>query len=417
MSIDSSLPTSEMQARAREFARRRVARGASKRDLAGEFPLDIFKEAGKLGFCGVALPAEYGGSGSLSIDFGLVMEEFGAVDASFAVIVESSGVVGNIIWSLGNEEQRRTYLPPIASGEVIPAYALSEPHAGSDVKAMRTTAERVPGGYILRGRKAHVNNSLHAGLFLVFAKTEEGHDAFIVERGIQGLEVGRQLIPTGLRSATLYELKMNDCFVPESARMGEPGRGVQTAMKALDYSKIGVASICIGLARGALEFAIAYAKKRSVFGQHVADFQAIQHAIADMSVELDAARLLRDRAAVLHDEHRRGGRLPVRESFAAKLYASELAVRVTFQCMQICGAQGCYETVPLGRFSRDAQVITITSGTSQIHRNIIARSVLKDGLGPSGEFAGRAADPRLAVPGPDQLAPEQSGTPLASREK
>lgn len=393
--MELSAETIETQLRARDFAKRRVSPGASKRDAEGAFPLELVREAGKLGLCGVALPKEYGGGGSPAVEFGLVMEELGAVDASLAVIVESSGVIGNIIWASGTEEQRRSYLPGIASGDIIPAYALSEPHAGSDVKSMRTTAEKVEGGYLLRGRKAHVNNSLHADLFLVFARTAEGYDGFLVERGTNGLEVGRQLIPTGLRSATLYELRFNDCVVPASARLGEPGRGVQTALKALDFSKIGVSSICIGLARGALDFAISYSKKRKVFGQHVADFQAIRHLIADMSVELDAARLLRNRAAFLFDRHRQGALLPVRESFAAKLYASELAVRVTFQCMQICGAQGCYETVPLGRFSRDAQVITITSGTSQIHRNTIAKSVLKDGLDTLGGLA--AAPDQISV--------------------
>ncbi len=309
--------------------------------------------------------------------YSLAMTEIARACASTAVTMAVTNMVAEVIAKFGSEAQKERYVPRLVAGEIGPgAFALSEPEAGSDPGSMRTTAERVPGGFVLRGQKQWITSGGRAGVLVVWAMTggpgTRGISTFLVERGTPGMKPGKHEDKLGLRASETVPITFDDCRVPEDALLGQEGQGFRVAMMALDGGRIGIASQAIGIATAALEEATAYAKERKQFGRPIADFQAIQWMLADSATELDAARLLTLRAATLKEAHRPF----TREASMAKLYASEAANRVCNRAVQVHGGYGYVRDFAAERHLRDVRATTIYEGTSEIQRTVIARSVL-----------------------------------------
>jgi len=327
---------------------------------------------------GVIVPTEYGGSGLGYVDYVLALEELSAVDGSLGLTVAAHNSLGtNHIFLTGTEAQKRTYLPRLASGEWLAAWGLTEPGSGSDASNARTTAVKKGDRYVLNGNKTFITNGRYADVAVVIAVTDKGKgthglSAFAVEKGTKGFRPGKKENKLGLRASDTSELIFEDCEIPEQNLLGAEGEGFIDAMRVLDGGRISIAALALGIGRGALEAALKYVKERRQFGKPIAEFQGIQWKLADMATELDAARLLTLRAAVMKD----AGRKVTRESSMAKLFSSEVAVRICDEAVQLFGGYGFIKDYPAEKFYRDVKLCTIGEGTSEIQRMIIAGEIL-----------------------------------------
>lgn len=363
---------------ARQFAENEVRPLAAEIDRTDEFPWKLFGRMGELGLLGMTLPEEHGGSGADTVSWSLVEEELARASAAVADAQLLSKLMGDMILRNGTEAQRRRFLSPMGRGEKICAIAQTEPGAGSDVASIQTTARRERGGYVLNGTKRFITAAGVCHLAIVVAtldpaKGRDGITLFIVEEGTQGFLRGSKDHLMGVRGLATGELVLDGCWVPEENRLGAEGEGFKLAMISLDSGRIGIGSQALGLAQAAMEEAIRYAKGRVAFGQPIANFQAIQFMIADMSMQIAAVRLMLRRAAFLRDQ----GRAFSREAAEAKLFASEVLVRVAADALQIHGAYGYSTEFPIERIYRDAKLYQIWEGTSQIQRLVIARHLLR----------------------------------------
>jgi len=363
----------------REFAAREIAPHVAAWDETGEFPADVVKKLGAMGLLGVIIPADFGGAGLVYVDYVLAIEELSAVDGSLGLTVAAHNSLGtNHIFLTGNEAQKRKYVPRLASGEWLASWAITEPGSGSDASNARTTAAKRGDRYVLNGNKTFITNGRYADLAVVIAVTDKnkgthGLSAFVVEKGTKGFRPGKKENKLGLRASDTSELIFEDCEIPEENLLGTEGEGFIDAMRVLDGGRISIAALSLGIARGALDAALKYVKERRQFGKAIAEFQGIQWKLADMATELDAARLLTQRAAVLKD----AGRKVTRESSMAKLFASEVAVRICNEAVQLFGGYGFIKDYPVEKFYRDVKLCTIGEGTSEIQRMVIAREILK----------------------------------------
>jgi alkylation response protein AidB-like acyl-CoA dehydrogenase len=363
----------------REFASREIAPNVAKWDESGDFPLAVVKKLGAMGLLGVIIPQQYGGAGLGYVDYVLSIEELSAVDGSIGLTLAAHNSLGtNHIFLAGNEAQKRRYIPRLAAGEWLAAWALTEPGSGSDASNARTTATRKNGSYVLNGTKTFITNGRYADVAVIIAVTDKtkgthGLSAFVVEKGARGFRAGKKENKLGLRASDTSELIFEDCEIPEENLLGVEGEGFIDAMRVLDGGRISIAALALGIGRGALEAALKYVKERRQFGKAIAEFQGIQWKLADMATELDAARLLTQRAAVLKD----AGRKVTRESSMAKLFASEVAVKICSEAVQLFGGYGFIKDYPVEKFYRDVKLCTIGEGTSEIQRMVIAREILK----------------------------------------
>jgi len=365
-----------------------VAPHAARWDEEEAFPAEAVRALAKEGLLGITAPLALGGLGLDPVSYAAGIEEVARHDGSMALILASHNTLacGHILLA-GNEEQRRRFLPRMASGEILGAWALSEPESGSDASALKTRAEKVEGGWLLNGSKMFVTQGTVAGLYIIMARTtpgekQHGISAFIVEAGTPGLKVAPPLKKMGCRGSDTAALALKDLFVPADNLLGEVDHGFIDALRLLEKGRVGIGAMAVGLARGCLEEARDYARKRNQFGRPIASFQAIQWKLADMATEIDAARLLVHRAAMMQAE----GRASARESAMAKLYASEVAMRAANNALQIHGGYGYLRTFPVERYLRDAKICEIGEGTSEVQRMIIARELLKD-RGEASDFS------------------------------
>ena len=363
----------------RDFAAREIAPHIMTWDEASEFPLEVIKKLGAMGLLGVIVPPQYGGAGLGYVDYVLAIEELSSVDGSIGLTIAAHNSLGtNHIYLAGNEAQKSKYLPLLATGEWLAAWGLTEPGSGSDAGGARTTAVRKGESYILNGNKTFITNGHYADVAVIIAATDKskgtrGLSAFIVEKGTKGFHPGKKENKLGLRASDTSELIFEDCEIPAENLLGKEGEGFIDAMRVLDGGRISIAALSLGIARGALDAALKYVKERRQFGKAIAEFQGIQWRLADMATELDAARLLTQRAAVLKD----AGRRVTRESSMAKLFASEVAVRICDHAVQLFGGYGFIKDYPAEKFYRDVKLCTIGEGTSEIQRMVIAREILQ----------------------------------------
>lgn len=365
---------------ARDFAQNVLKPGVIERDREQRFPAEEIKQLGELGFMGMMVDPKYGGSGMDTLSYVLAMEELSKVDASTSVCVSVNNSL--VCWGLetfGTEEQKQKYLVPLAKGEKIGAFCLSEPEAGSDATSQRTSAIDMGDYYLLNGTKNWITNGSSASVYLVIAQTdaEKGHkgiNALIVERGMDGFIVGEKEDKMGIRGSDTHTLLFNDVKVPKENRIGEDGFGFKFAMKTLSGGRIGIAAQALGIAAGAYELSKAYSKERKAFGKEIMKHQAIAFKIADMATDIDAARLLVHRAAADKD----AGRNYDTSGAMAKLFASEVAMRHTVEAVQIHGGYGYVKEYHVERLMRDAKITQIYEGTSEVQRIVISRNVLND---------------------------------------
>jgi alkylation response protein AidB-like acyl-CoA dehydrogenase len=363
----------------REFAAQEIAPYMAAWDEASEFPFEAVKKLGAMGLMGVIIPQEYGGAGLGYVDYVLAIEELSAVDGSVGLTMAAHNSLGtNHIFLAGNEAQKRKYVSRLATGECLAAWALTEPGSGSDASSARTTAMKKGDRYVLNGNKTFITNGHYADVLVVIAVTDKskgthGLSAFVIEKGTKGFKPGKKENKLGLRASDTSELIFEDCEIPAESLLGAEGEGFIDAMRVLDGGRISIAALSLGIARGALDAALKYVKERRQFGKAIAEFQGIQWKLADMATELDAARLLTQRAAVLKD----AGRKVTRESSMAKLFASEVAVHICNEAVQLLGGYGFIKDYPVEKFYRDVKLCTIGEGTSEIQRMVIAREILK----------------------------------------
>lgn len=364
---------------ARDFAQNELKPGVIERDEHQKFPEEQIKKLGELGFMGLMTSPQYGGSGMDTISYVLVMEELSKVDASTSVVVSvNNSLVCYGLEKYCNEEQRQKYLIPLAKGEKIGAFCLSEPEAGSDATSQQTTAMDMGDYYLLNGTKNWITNGKSASTYIVIAQTDaskkhHGINALIVERGMEGFSVGPKENKMGIRGSDTHSLMFTDVKVPKANRIGEEGFGFKFAMAALEGGRIGIASQALGIASGAYELAVQYAKERKAFGKTIANLQSIQFKLADMATQIEAARLMCLKAAWLKDHH-----LPYGQASAmAKLFASKVAMDTTIEAVQIHGGYGFVKEFHVERLMRDAKITQIYEGTSEIQKIVISREVLK----------------------------------------
>ena len=363
---------------ARDFAQNVLKPGVIDRDNNQRFPADEIKQLGELGFMGMMVSPEYGGSGMDTLSYVLAMEEISKVDASTSVCMSVNNSL--VCWGLekyGSEDQKQKYLVPLAKGEKIGAFCLSEPEAGSDATSQRTTAIDMGDHYLLNGTKNWITNGSSASTYLVIAQTnvEAGHkgiNAFIIERGMEGFIVGAKEDKRGIRGSDTHTLLFNDVKVPKENRIGEDGFGFTFAMKVLAGGRIGIAAQALGIAGGALELSLAYSKERKAFGKEISKHQAIAFKLADMATEIEAAKLLVYRAALDKDNGRDYGQ----SSAMAKLYASKVAMEQTVEAIQIHGGYGFVKEYHVERLMRDAKITQIYEGTSEVQKIVISRGIL-----------------------------------------
>jgi alkylation response protein AidB-like acyl-CoA dehydrogenase len=365
---------------ARNFAQSELLPGVIERDEKQEFPKEQIRKMGELGLMGMMVDPKYGGGGMDTISYVLAMEEISKIDASASVSMSVNNSL--VCWGLekfGTEEQKQKYLVPLASGQIIGAFCLSEPEAGSDATSQHTTAEDKGDYYLLNGTKNWITNGNSASIYLVIAQTDvaKGHrgiNALIVERGMPGFVVGKKEDKMGIRGSDTHSLMFTDVKVPKENRIGEDGFGFKFAMKTLTGGRIGIASQALGIASGAYELALKYSKERKAFGKPISEHQAISFKLADMAMEIEAARLLCLQAAYLKDV----GKPFDKESAMAKLFASEVAMRVTTEAVQVHGGYGYVKEFHVERMMRDAKITQIYEGTSEIQRVVISRAVLNE---------------------------------------
>lgn len=363
----------------REFAEAELAPHVMEWDEAAHFPVDLKPKFAELGIMGVLFPEEYGGAGMGYVEYATIIEELARVDPSIGLAIAAHNSLGaGHIFIAGSEAQKEKYLGPLARGEHFAAWGLTEPSSGSDASSMRTTATRRGGGWVLNGSKNFITNATFAETTVVLAITDRaagshGISAFIVERGTDGFSVAKKENKVGMRASDTAALVFDDCYLPNQNLIGGPGQGFIQAMKVLDGGRVSIAALAVGIAQGAFEAALKYSKERHQFGRPIAEFQAIQFKLADMATQIDAARLLTYRSAAMKND----GKSVTKESSMAKLYASEVAVRVSEECVQIHGGYGYIKDYPAEKYWRDSKLCTIGEGTSEIQRTVIARQILR----------------------------------------
>jgi len=364
----------------REFAAAEIAPHVMEWDEAQTFPLEVIRKLGKLGYMGAIFPEKYGGAELGYVEYSIIIEELSRVDGSVGIIVAAhTSLCSNHIYKAGSEEQRRKYLPKLASGEWIGCWSLTEPEAGSDAAGTRTTAVRDGGDWVINGAKSFTTNAHYADVCVGMAVTnrsaaQHGISAFILEKGMPGFRAGKKENKLGLRASATGDVIFTDCCVPPSQLLGKQDEGFVDSMRILDGGRISIAALSIGMAQGAYDAALKYAKLRKQFGRPISEFQAIQHKLADMAMKIDASRLLTYKAATLLN----AGKRVTKESSMAKLFASESAVWIANEAVQIHGGYGFIKDYPVEKFYRDVKLCTIGEGTSEIQRLVIARQLLKD---------------------------------------
>lgn len=382
--MDFELTEEQKQIRTsvREFAEAEIAPHVMEWDETQHFPIELMPKLAELGLMGVIFPEEYGGAGMGYVEYATIIEELSRVDGSVGISVAAhNSLCSNHIYSFGTEEQKRKYLVPLAGGKHLGAWGLTEPGAGSDASGTKTTAVRTDGGWIVNGSKNFITHAIHGDTCVAVAVTDrskrsKGISAFIFEKGMKGFSPAKKENKLGLRASETASVVFEDCFVPEENLLGEEGQGFVNAMTILDGGRISIAALALGIGQGAYESAMRYAKERQQFGRPISEFQAIQFKLADMATQLDAARLLMYRAAWLKDE----GKKVTKESSMAKLYASEVSVKVCEEAIQIHGGYGYTKDYPPEKYWRDSKLCTIGEGTSEIQRIIIAREILQQAI-------------------------------------
>jgi butyryl-CoA dehydrogenase len=367
-----------VQSTVREWATSRLLPLAAEMDRAGRYPSELIRELGEMGLMGVFIPEAYGGGGMDAVSYCIVIEEIARAEAALSAVVSVNNSLDCYpIFAFGTEQQKRTYLTELARGRKIGCYCLTEPTAGSDAASLQATARDTGDHWVLNGTKIFVTNGVEADVLIVYARSDAssgsgGISAFIAERGDPGLAVGKVEHKLGIRASSTCEIVLEDCRLPKDRLLGERGKGLHIALAALDGGRIGIASQALGIARAAMEDAVAYAKERRQFGRQIADFQATQWKIADMATRIQAGRLLTYRAAWIRDQ----GRRHTREAAVAKLFASETAMWAATQAVQIYGGYGYIQDYPVERHFRDAKITEIYEGTSEVQRMVIARQLL-----------------------------------------
>jgi alkylation response protein AidB-like acyl-CoA dehydrogenase len=378
--LDLSLSPEQQEIRklVRGFAQREVKPRAEAIDHSGEFPRDLVDKAAALGLLGVLVPETYEGAGLDHLCFAIFVEEIARYCASTAVILDVHNSVGTEpVVLFGSEEQKRRWLPDLAQGRKLAAFALTEPEAGSDAASLKTTAVRRDGGYVLNGTKIFITNAGEAQLYVVMATTQPGSraagiSAFLVGGDNPGLKVGPKFKKMGLNGSAIAEVYLENCTVDEDDRLGKEGQGFEIAMRALDSGRVGISAQAVGLAQGALDDAVAYAKERKQFGKPIAELQTIQNKLADIAVKIRAARWMTWKAASLCD----AGQPFTKEASMAKLFATDVAMDVTLDALQVFGGYGYLEEYPMARRVRDAKACQIYEGTNQVQRLVIARQLV-----------------------------------------
>jgi alkylation response protein AidB-like acyl-CoA dehydrogenase len=381
--VDFSLTPEQraIEETAREFARREVDPIVEEIDESQRYPREVMDKAGELGFLGILFPEEYGGAGLGYVEYVLVVTELSKVDPSVGISVAAhNSLCSNHIYKFGNDEQRRRWLTPLASGKKIGAWSLTEPGAGSDAAGTRTRAERVDGGWVLNGSKTFTTHGKVGEICVVFAVTDpqgprhHNISAFVLDKGMEGFRAGKKENKLGIRASDTSEVVMENCFVADDRLLGKPGEGFVQALQILDGGRISIAALGLGTAIGAYEAALRYAKEREQFGKAIAEFQAIQFALAEMSTRIAAAQALTLAAAQAMDAGKRVSRL----ASEAKLFAGEAAVFCSERGVQIHGGYGFIKDYRAEKYYRDAKICTIGEGTSEIQRLVIARQLLKE---------------------------------------
>ena len=380
--MDFALPehVEALRDEVRRFAHKEIRPHVMDWDESRTFPMEAMKKLGQMGMLGIIFPEQYGGAGMGYLEYAVVVEELSKVDGSIGLSVAAhKSLCSNHIYAQGDERQRERYLKPLASGQVLGAWALTEPGSGSDAGALRTTARKQGGTWILNGTKNFATHGAVAGITVVMARTRSGHgadgiSAFILERGMPGFRPGKQENKLGMRASDTSELILDEVEVPAENLLGEEGVGFRQAMSTLDGGRISIAALALGMAQGAFEASVKYTGIRRTFGKPLHEHQAIQFKLADMQVQIEAARLLVHKAAWLKDQG-----LPYAKAAAiAKLHASEMACRVADEAVQIHGGYGFIKDYPVEKFYRDVKLCTIGEGTSEVQRMVIARHIIKE---------------------------------------
>src|SRR5437764_6366140 len=379
MEFELSEEQQQMKMSVREFAEAEIAPHVMEWDEAQHFPIELVPKLADLGLMGVLFPEEYGGADLGYVEYATAIEELSRVDGSVGISVAAhNSLCSNHIYQYGSEAQKQKYLAPLARGEHLGAWGLTEPGAGSDASGTRTTAVRKNGGWVVNGSKNFITHAIHADTCVAFASTDrsqhsKGITAFIFEKGMKGFSTAKKENKLGLRAYETASVVFEDCLVPDENRLGDEGLGFVNAMQILDGGRISIAALAVGIAQGAYESAIRYSAERQQFGKPTRELQAIQFKLADMAVQIDAARLLMYRAAAMKDQ----GKRTTKESSMAKLFASEMSVRVCEDAIQIHGGYGYTKDYPAEKYWRDSKLCTIGEGTSEIQRMFIAREILK----------------------------------------
>ena len=379
--IDLTLSTEQelIKETAKDFAEKHLLPGVISRDENSEFPREQIKKMGELGFMGMMVPEEWGGSGFDTLSYVIAIEEIAAVELATSTIMSvNNSLVCQVLLDNGNVEQKNEFLKPLATGNKLGAYSLSEPQSGSDASNMRTYAEKDGNDYIINGTKNWVTSGQNSDIVIFFCLTNKdagakGVSAFIVEKGTPGLSIGKKEDKLGIRASDTCEIYFENCRIPAKNRIGDEGQGFSIAMKALGGGRIGIAAQALGLARSALEKSVTYAKERQQFGKSISQFGAIQNKIADIATNVDGSRLLVWQAAHLKDQ----GKEYIKESSMAKLFASSTAMKAATDCVQIHGGYGYMQEYGVERLMRDAKITEIYEGTSEIQRLVIGRALLK----------------------------------------
>lgn len=363
----------------REFAEAEIAPHVMEWDESQHFPIELKPKLAELGLMGVIFPEEYGGAGMGYVEYATIIEELSRVDGSVGIsIAAHNSLCSNHIFQFGTEEQKKTYLTPLASGERLGAWGLTEPGAGSDASGTKTTAVRTNDGWVVNGSKNFITHAIHADICVAMAvtnrdKRSKGISAFVFEKGLKGFSPSKKENKLGLRASETASVVFEDCIVPDGNLLGEEGQGFVNSMEILDGGRISIAALAVGIAQGAFESAVRYSKERHQFGKAISEFQAIQFKLANMATQIDAARLLMYRAAAMKD----AGKKTTKESSMAKLFASEISVNVCEEAIQVHGGYGYTKDYPAEKYWRDSKLCTIGEGTSEIQRLIISREVLK----------------------------------------
>jgi alkylation response protein AidB-like acyl-CoA dehydrogenase len=379
MNFDLTEDQISIQKMIRQFAEEEIKPDVLKYDEEKTFPIHLIEKMGELGILGIIFPEEYGGAGMGYIEYALILEEISAVDPSIGLTVAAHNSLGtNHIFTFGNEEQKKRFIPPLLTGKTLAAWALTEPGGGSDAYELESIAKKKGNKWILNGSKTFITNPTYADYVVVIARTDPekgkaGISAFIVEKGMPGYSVGKPMNKVGMRASDTAELFFEDCEVPEKNLLGKEGEGYFNALDILTGGRISIGAMCVGIARGAFENALRYSEERSAFGKKISSFQAIKIKLADMATQIDAARLLVLRSAFMKDRN-----LDINlQSAMAKLYASEIAVRVAEEAVQVYGGYGYIKEYPAEKYWRDSKLGTIGEGTSEIIRLVIAKELIK----------------------------------------